>query len=76
MPVRTEIREGLVPVKIYTGEIEPAARQQLVNISRLPSPDTSAHAMNMPVFVPAASGERSFGYSSPVLCQEMSSYFT
>jgi tRNA-splicing ligase RtcB len=36
MPVRTEIHEGLVPVKIYTGEIEPAARQQLVNISRLP----------------------------------------
>jgi tRNA-splicing ligase RtcB len=25
-----------VPVKIYTGEIEPAARAQLVNISRLP----------------------------------------
>jgi len=25
-----------VPVKIYTGEIEPEARQQLVNISRLP----------------------------------------
>jgi tRNA-splicing ligase RtcB len=36
MPVRTEINEGLVPVKIYTGEIEPAARLQLVNISRLP----------------------------------------
>jgi tRNA-splicing ligase RtcB len=36
MPVRQEIREGLVPVKIYTGEIEPQARQQLVNISRLP----------------------------------------
>ena len=36
MPVRTEIHDGLVPVKIYTGEIEPAARQQLVNISRLP----------------------------------------
>jgi tRNA-splicing ligase RtcB len=36
MPVRQEIREGLVPVKVYTGEIEPAARQQLVNISRLP----------------------------------------
>ena len=35
MPVRTEIHEGLVPVKIYTGEIEPAARLQLVNISRL-----------------------------------------
>jgi len=36
MPVRQEIREGLVPVKVYTGEIEPQARQQLVNISRLP----------------------------------------
>jgi len=36
MPVRQEITEGRVPVKIYTGEIEPAARQQLVNISKLP----------------------------------------
>src|SRR3954468_24544382 len=35
MPVRTEINEGLVPVKIYTGELEPAARLQLVNISKL-----------------------------------------
>src|ERR1044071_5673519 len=36
MPIRTEINEGLVPVKVYTGEIEPAARLQLVNISKLP----------------------------------------
>jgi tRNA-splicing ligase RtcB len=36
MPVRHEINEGRVPVKVYTGEIEPAARAQLVNISRLP----------------------------------------
>ena len=36
MPVRTEIHEGLVPVKIYTTELEPTARQQLVNISKLP----------------------------------------
>jgi len=36
MPVRQEISEGLVPVKVYTREVEPAARQQLVNISRLP----------------------------------------
>jgi len=36
MPVQQEISEGLVPVKVYTREIEPAARQQLVNISRLP----------------------------------------
>ncbi len=36
MPVKQELSEGRVPVKIYTGEIEPAARQQLVNISNLP----------------------------------------
>ena len=36
MPVRQEIREGRVPVKVYTGEIEPAARLQLVNVSQLP----------------------------------------
>ncbi len=36
MPVVQTIREGLVPVEVYTGEIEPAARAQLVNISRLP----------------------------------------
>jgi len=36
MPVRQEIDEGRVPVKVYTGEIEPQARLQLVNISRLP----------------------------------------
>ncbi|MFN2644295.1 MAG: RtcB family protein [Burkholderiales bacterium] len=36
MPIRSEIHEGRVPVKVYTTELEPAARQQLVNISRLP----------------------------------------
>src|SRR3970040_2409457 len=36
MPVLQEIREGVFPVKVYTGDIEAAARQQLVNISRLP----------------------------------------
>src|SRR5256885_12784278 len=36
MPVRSEIHEGLVPVKIYTTELEAVARQQLVNISKLP----------------------------------------
>jgi tRNA-splicing ligase RtcB (3'-phosphate/5'-hydroxy nucleic acid ligase) len=36
MPVRQEISEGRVPVKVYTDDIEPQARQQLVNISRLP----------------------------------------
>ena len=36
MPVVQEIREGRVPVEVYTAEIEPQARQQLVNISTLP----------------------------------------
>src|SRR6187549_2243812 len=36
MPVLQEIHEGRVPVKIYTDEIEPLARAQLVNISKLP----------------------------------------
>ena len=36
MPIRQEISEGRVPVKVYTGEIEPQARAQLVNISKLP----------------------------------------
>src|SRR3989441_5512085 len=36
MPVHTEINEGRVPVKVYTGEVEPVARQQLVNVSALP----------------------------------------
>ena len=36
MPVIQQIREGRVPVEVYTAEIEATARQQLVNISRLP----------------------------------------
>src|SRR5258705_1556981 len=36
MPVIQEIREGRVPVAVYTAEIEATARQQLVNISQLP----------------------------------------
>jgi len=36
MPVRQEIAEGLVPVKVYTRDLEPAVRQQLVSLSRLP----------------------------------------
>lgn len=36
MPVKQIIEEGLVPVKVYTDDIEPGARQQLVNLSRLP----------------------------------------
>jgi tRNA-splicing ligase RtcB len=36
VPVRQEINEGLVPVKVYTDDVEAGARQQLVNISKLP----------------------------------------
>jgi len=36
MPVRQEISEGFVPVKVYTDEVEAGARQQLVNVSKLP----------------------------------------
>jgi tRNA-splicing ligase RtcB len=36
MPVIQEIREGRVPVKVYTDELEADARAQLVNISHLP----------------------------------------
>jgi tRNA-splicing ligase RtcB len=36
MPVLQQIREGRVPVEVYTAEIEAAARQQLVNVSKLP----------------------------------------
>ena len=36
MPVRQEIREGRVPVKVYTDQVEDGARRQLVNISQLP----------------------------------------
>src|SRR5258707_14258685 len=36
MPVRAEIHEGVVPVKVYTAEIEAPARQQFVNLPRLP----------------------------------------
>ena len=36
MPVVQQIREGRVPVEVYTAEIEAEARQQLVNISQLP----------------------------------------
>jgi tRNA-splicing ligase RtcB len=36
MPVARQIREGRVPVEVYTAEIEAAARQQLVNVSQLP----------------------------------------
>src|SRR4051812_41357301 len=36
MPIRQEIREGLVPVRVYTDDVEAAARKQLTNIARLP----------------------------------------
>jgi len=36
MPVKQVVEEGRVPVRIYTGEIEAQARQQLVNVSQLP----------------------------------------
>ncbi|MGE5640301.1 MAG: RtcB family protein [Clostridia bacterium] len=35
MPVRQELTGGLVPVKVYTDEIEPQAREQLLNLSKL-----------------------------------------
>lgn len=36
MPVRQVIEQGRVPVKVYTDDVEAGARQQLVNISKLP----------------------------------------
>jgi tRNA-splicing ligase RtcB len=36
MPVRQTIKEGVVPVKVFTDDLEQSARQQLVNLSRLP----------------------------------------
>jgi tRNA-splicing ligase RtcB (3'-phosphate/5'-hydroxy nucleic acid ligase) len=36
MPVKQIIEEGVVPVKVYTDDIEAGARQQLVNLSQLP----------------------------------------
>lgn len=36
MPVIRELREGRVPVKIWTGELEDSARRQLANIAHLP----------------------------------------
>jgi len=36
MPVLQELSEGRVPVKVYTDRLEPEARQQLVNVSKLP----------------------------------------
>ena len=36
MPIAQEITTGRVPVKIWTPELEPTARRQLENVSRLP----------------------------------------
>ena len=36
MPVRQTIEQGAVPVKIFTDDVEDTARQQLVNLSKLP----------------------------------------
>lgn len=36
MPIKLEIGSGRVPVKVWTGELEPQARRQLENVARLP----------------------------------------
>ena len=36
MPIAQELTGGRVPVKVWTPELEPAARRQLENVSRLP----------------------------------------
>jgi tRNA-splicing ligase RtcB (3'-phosphate/5'-hydroxy nucleic acid ligase) len=36
MPVKQTIEQGVVPVKVFTDDIEETARQQLVNLSKLP----------------------------------------
>jgi len=36
MPIKQTIDEGAVPVKVFTDDLEASARQQLVNLSKLP----------------------------------------
>jgi tRNA-splicing ligase RtcB len=36
MPIQTLITKGKVPVKIYTDQVDPAAYQQLLNLSHMP----------------------------------------
>ncbi|HEX9396434.1 MAG TPA: RtcB family protein [Burkholderiales bacterium] len=36
MPVKQEIHEGIVPVRVFTEDFDPKTRQQLVNVSKLP----------------------------------------
>ena len=45
MPVRQTIETGLVPVKIYTKDIDPKAIEQLGNIARLPFVHSHVAAM-------------------------------
>src|SRR5919107_6297554 len=46
MPVKQTIDEGVVPVKVFTDDLEDSARQQLVNLSQLPI--THHHVAAMP----------------------------
>src|SRR6266511_4001249 len=36
MPVKEVIEQGRVPVEVFTDDLEASARQQLVNVSKLP----------------------------------------
>src|SRR5713226_7045172 len=36
MPIALELEGGRVPVKVWTADLEPEARRQLENVSRLP----------------------------------------
>ena len=36
MPIAFELKDGRVPVKVWTPDLEPAARRQLENVARLP----------------------------------------
>src|SRR5690349_24046984 len=36
MPIKQQIDTGRVPVKVWTDDLEPTARKQLENVSRLP----------------------------------------
>ena len=36
MPIAQELNAGRVPVKVWTADLEPEARRQLENVSRLP----------------------------------------
>src|SRR5919206_1840802 len=36
MPIKQTIEQGVVPVKVFTDDLEESARKQLVNLSKLP----------------------------------------